>query len=100
MHLDAHALAAFLDQHPDALLVDVRETFEHAAGAKSLHGHAFHNVPLSRLAGQLTHWLQGEPRALVFCCRSGNRSAKAARFLRRLGYARAWHLAGGLALAG
>jgi rhodanese-related sulfurtransferase len=36
----------------------------------------------------------------VFVCRSGNRSARAARLLRRLGHAQAWHVAGGLALAG
>jgi cysteine sulfinate desulfinase/cysteine desulfurase-like protein/rhodanese-related sulfurtransferase len=100
MHLDAGALAGFLDAHPDALLVDVREAPEHGAGGAALHGRATHNVPLSRLAGQLPHWLRGEARPLVFFCRSGNRSAKAAQCLRQLGYARAWHLAGGLALAG
>jgi cysteine desulfurase len=100
MHLDPWALAGFLEAHPDALLVDVREAPEHGAGAPTLHGRAAHSVPLSRLAGQLPHWLQGEARPLVFFCRSGNRSAKAAQCLRQLGYARAWHLAGGLALAG
>jgi rhodanese-related sulfurtransferase len=36
---------------------------------------------------------------LVFFCRSGNRSTRAAQCLRRLGYAQAYDLAGGLALA-
>jgi rhodanese-related sulfurtransferase len=36
--------------------------------------------------------------ALVFFCRSGTRSAQAARALRRLGHSQSWSLAGGLAL--
>jgi cysteine sulfinate desulfinase/cysteine desulfurase-like protein/rhodanese-related sulfurtransferase len=99
MHLDRAALERFLGEHPDALLVDVREAPEHAAGAPLVAGRTAQNVPLSRLAGQLPQWLHGEARPLVFFCRSGNRSAKAAQCLRQLGYARAWHLAGGLALA-
>jgi rhodanese-related sulfurtransferase len=35
----------------------------------------------------------------VFVCRSGNRSARAALCLQRLGHAQAWSLAGGLAQA-
>jgi cysteine sulfinate desulfinase/cysteine desulfurase-like protein/rhodanese-related sulfurtransferase len=97
--LDATAAAAYLAAHPDALLVDVRELPEHAAGAARLRGHAAHHVPLSQLAGQAPQWLR-EPRPLVFLCRSGNRSTRAARLLRRLGHAQAWHVAGGLALAG
>jgi cysteine sulfinate desulfinase/cysteine desulfurase-like protein/rhodanese-related sulfurtransferase len=99
MHLGQATLERFFDEHPDALLVDVREAREHAAGAPLLAGRMALNVPLSRLAGQLPRWLHGEPRPLVFFCRSGNRSAKAAQCLRQLGYAHAWHLAGGLALA-
>ncbi|MFC0254223.1 aminotransferase class V-fold PLP-dependent enzyme [Massilia consociata] len=97
--LDAVSAAAFLHAHPDALLVDVRELPEHAAGAALLHGHQAHNVPLSQLAGQAAQWLRA-PRPLVFICRSGKRSARAARTMRRLGHAQAWHVAGGLALAG
>lgn len=97
--LDAVSAAAYLEAHPDALLVDVRELPEHAAGAARLHGRAAQHVPLSRLAGQAAQWLDA-PRPLVFVCRSGNRSARAARTLRRLGHAQCWHVAGGLALAG
>jgi rhodanese-related sulfurtransferase len=99
MHLEHGALERFLGEHPGALLVDVREAREHAAGAPLLAGRMALNVPLSRLAGELPRWLHGEPRPLVFFCRSGNRSARAAQCLRQLGYAHAWHLAGGLALA-
>ncbi|RYF90254.1 MAG: cysteine desulfurase, partial [Caulobacteraceae bacterium] len=97
--LDPTTAAAYLAAHPDALLVDVRELPEHAACCAQLRGHAAQHVPLSQLAGQAAHWLR-EPRPLVFLCRSGNRSARAARLLRRLGHAQAWHVAGGLALAG
>ena len=96
--LDAVSAAAYLEAHPDALLVDVREIPEHTAGAARLHGRAAHHVPLSQLAGQAAQWLD-QPRPLVFVCRSGNRSARAARTLRRLGHAQCWHVAGGLALA-
>jgi rhodanese-related sulfurtransferase len=57
-------------------------------------------VPLSRLAGHLAAWMTAPARPLVFVCRSGNRSAKAALCLRRMGHEQAWTLAGGLALAG
>jgi rhodanese-related sulfurtransferase len=57
-------------------------------------------VPLSRLAEHLEHFLAAPQRPLVFFCRSGNRSAKAAQCLRRAGHAEAWTLAGGIALAG
>lgn len=96
--LEEASLAAFFETHPDALLVDVREAYEHvAAGAGAWRGRKAHSVPLSRLADQLSVWLRGEQRALVFFCRSGARSAKAAECVRRLGYNDAWHVAGTLA---
>jgi cysteine sulfinate desulfinase/cysteine desulfurase-like protein/rhodanese-related sulfurtransferase len=98
MNLDSAALEALLNAQPDAVLVDVREAYEHAACIPG--GRTALSVPLSRLADALQGWLQA-PHAptLVFFCRSGNRSAKAAQCLRRLGYARAYHLSGGIALA-
>ncbi|GGZ10630.1 aminotransferase class V-fold PLP-dependent enzyme [Pseudoduganella plicata] len=99
MHLDGPALAALLREHPDAQVVDVREACEHAACAA---GMAAINVPLSRLAAWLPEWL-ARPEAsrapLIFFCRSGNRSTRAAECLRRHGYRHAYHLAGGVALA-
>jgi cysteine sulfinate desulfinase/cysteine desulfurase-like protein/rhodanese-related sulfurtransferase len=100
IHLDAPALERLLDAHPDALLIDVREAAEHAAGAAQVLGRSAHCVPLSRLAEHLPHWLGAGEQPLVFLCRSGSRSTKAAQCLRSLGYAQAWDLAGGLALAG
>jgi cysteine sulfinate desulfinase/cysteine desulfurase-like protein/rhodanese-related sulfurtransferase len=97
-----HALAGpglnqFLDAHPDALLIDVREAYERAAsGVTQWQGHATASVPLSRLAERLADWLRDEHRPLVFFCRSGGRSAKAAQCLQRLGYQNAWHVRGAL----
>ncbi len=99
--LQPDTLQALLLQHPDALLVDVREPAEfHARPPRTLAGRTPVNLPLSRLADQLGTLVQTPGRTLVFLCRSGNRSDRAARCLRRSGHARAWHLAGGLALAG
>ncbi|MES2757766.1 MAG: aminotransferase class V-fold PLP-dependent enzyme [Pseudomonadota bacterium] len=103
LHADAvlapDALAAFLLAHPDARLVDVRESYEHALGGAPAGGHGIENVPLSCLPDEAAGWLRGERRPLVFFCRSGNRSLQALQYLHSLGYRNAWHVAGGLALA-
>ncbi|GAB3468435.1 hypothetical protein GCM10027321_36830 [Massilia terrae] len=99
MHLAPAALEDFLQAHPDAVLVDVREASEHAAGPVTLHGRVAQSVPLSRMAEHAASWLREGDTPRVFLCRSGNRSAKAARQLRRFGFAQAWHVAGGVALA-
>jgi cysteine sulfinate desulfinase/cysteine desulfurase-like protein/rhodanese-related sulfurtransferase len=97
--LQPERLAAFLRAHEDALLVDVREAGELEAGAAHLHGLEAQAVPLSRLAEHLGHFLSAPRRPLVFVCRSGNRSTRAALCLQRLGHPQVWSLAGGLALA-
>jgi len=99
MALAPEAVADFLATHEDALLIDVREPAEAAAGACRLHGRMAHNVPLSRLAEHLARFLAEPRRPLVFVCRSGNRSARAALCLRRAGHDQAWTVAGGIALA-
>ncbi|MES2149844.1 MAG: aminotransferase class V-fold PLP-dependent enzyme [Pseudomonadota bacterium] len=98
--LEPAALDRFLLTHADALLIDVRETYEHAAGGACWQGRSALSVPLSRLVGELAGWLRAEQRPLVFFCRSGNRSARAVQCLQRLGYQNAWHVAGGVALGG
>ncbi len=79
------------------LLVDVREPYEQRLGRLPALGLEAQAAPLSTLLSSLPAWL-ASGRPLVFVCRSGNRSSQAARALRRLGHARAWSLAGGLAL--
>lgn len=78
----------------------MREPYEQRLGQPGVLDAARREaVPLSRLLNALPDWLAlpGETPILFFC-RSGNRSAQAARALRRLGHAQAWSLAGGLAL--
>jgi len=98
LNLDSIALARLLEAHPQAVLVDVREVYEQAACIPG--GRVAQSVPLSRLAGFVPGWLEAaEQPPLVFFCRSGNRSAKAAQCLRKLGYQNAFSLGGGIALA-
>lgn len=100
LQLDSAALDAFLQAHPDAELIDVREPYEFAATiTPGTAGRGARSVPLSRLAEHASEWLQGAQAPLVFFCRSGNRSLKAAQLLRRLGHAQSYSLSGGLALA-
>lgn len=89
---------------PAPLLVDVREPYEHALGGRpdlgpGVHPNDVQSVPLGSLLNALPAWLKLEADTpVLFYCRSGNRSAQAARALRRLGHANAWSLEGGLAL--
>jgi cysteine desulfurase len=93
-------LQSFFARHPSALLIDVREAYEHAAADPwAVHGHVARNVPLSQLAVPGQSILTDRERALVLFCRSGNRSRKAAQWLLQAGHKRVWHIAGGLALA-
>ncbi|MBC3880011.1 aminotransferase class V-fold PLP-dependent enzyme [Undibacterium sp. LX40W] len=100
--IPSSGLNEFLRTHPGTVMVDVREPYEQQlshfdvpAGTEVLH------VPLSRLANGVDRWLRTEDHAkapLLFFCRTGGRSSQAVQCLRRLGYANAWHIAGGLAL--
>jgi rhodanese-related sulfurtransferase len=89
-------LAAELE-HPDVLVVDVREPAETESGIipgallsprGMLEFHADHGTP---------HHLNGfEPsRRVIVYCAAGSRSALAARTLQELGYRDVAHLAGG-----
>lgn len=71
-------------------LIDVREPDEFATGAIS----GACNVPLGRLSAALSGFVPGEH--LVFVCRSGQRSLKAATFARSVGFVRAQSLEGGM----
>jgi len=89
-------LDAFLNAHPTARLVDVREAMEHEASQGIQHGAwSAVSAPLSALASQ---WGQYSAAPVVLVCRSGNRSLKAAQWLRAQGHANVRHLHGGLAL--
>jgi cysteine desulfurase len=98
-HLDWAVLTDYLQAHPQAQLVDVREAHEHlASGGVVVGGHAADNAPLSQLPQRLGNWLAQSQRPVVFVCRSGKRSLQAAMALQGQGHPQVLHVAGGLAL--
>jgi cysteine desulfurase len=98
-HLDWAVLTDYLQAHPQAQLVDVREAHEHlASGGVVVGGHAADNAPLSQLPQRLGNWLAHSQRPVVFVCRSGKRSLQAAMALQGQGHPQVLHVAGGLAL--
>ena len=74
----------------EVTLVDVREPVEHAderiPGAKLMPLATLNPATLAREDG----------RTIVFHCKRGGRSAKAAQMLLNAGYPEAWHLEGGI----
>jgi len=105
VELSQAELSAWLSGPARPILVDVREAYEERLSPltdclrSAAVGAVLEVVPLSVLVNQLPRWgaLPDDAR-VVFCCRSGNRSAQAARALRRLGHAESYSLAGGFAL--
>lgn len=103
--LSPEDLPAFFAGHDNSLIVDVREAHEFrfaqdwsALGLETPP----ENIPLTRLSNFLMRILCDDPhsadRDIIFLCRSGTRSSKAAEVVRRLGFDRAWHIKGGIAL--
>ncbi|ROZ78135.1 aminotransferase class V-fold PLP-dependent enzyme [Ramlibacter sp. WS9] len=101
VEMGAAQLTALMRGTPRPMLVDVREPYEQQVAADStpVCDTAPEYVSSSGLLNALPRWLAlSADVPIVFYCRSGNRSAQAARALRRLGHAQAWSLEGGLAL--
>ena len=73
----------------EALVVDVRETYEREAG----HIEGTRHIELERLAANAESLPRDRP--IVFHCRLGARSALAARAFRSAGYD-AWSMRGGI----
>jgi rhodanese-related sulfurtransferase len=91
--VDAQAAAALM--RSGALMVDVREPGEFAAGR--IPGSA--NLPLSRLEAE--NLPLAEAQAVVFFCAGGTRTTvNAARLAARAGEAEAYVMAGGIAAWG
>jgi len=101
--LSAATTDGYLKAHPNARLIDVREFHEQLAGQFARSTGEFErmaeHVPLGHLASTLYDWLAAPETPLVFYCRSGNRSARAAACLRRLGHQAAWTIGGGMVAA-
>jgi cysteine sulfinate desulfinase/cysteine desulfurase-like protein/glyoxylase-like metal-dependent hydrolase (beta-lactamase superfamily II)/rhodanese-related sulfurtransferase len=96
-------LKHFFAEHHHSLIIDVREPheFSFAQDWSELGLDAPpENVPLTRLSGYLPNLISSyreAPRDVIFLCRSGKRSGKAAEVARRIGIP-ARHIAGGIAL--
>ncbi|MEO5928939.1 MAG: rhodanese-like domain-containing protein [Candidatus Kapaibacterium sp.] len=84
-------LAIFLHDHPDAILLDVREPWEFALA--SLDGSTL--IPLGQLADRAEDELpMGTP--IVAYCHHGIRSINACAVLASLGYGELFNLSGGI----
>ena len=76
-----------------AVVVDVREPAEFAAG----HLVGARNIPLAEIEAKLAAAVKNKNLPLILVCRSGARSASALATARKLGYAQAQSMAGGMA---
>ena len=84
--------ATHLINREDALVIDVREPNEYAAG----HVLGAKNLPLARLVAGASEQLKRKERPIIVYCDGGERAAKAAAVLKRQGFTRVANLSGGL----
>lgn len=84
--------ATLLINREDAIVVDVREVDEFAAG----HLPEAKNVPLGKLAERLGELEKFKDKPLIVCCASGMRANKACGELKKAGFGRLYNLAGGV----
>lgn len=104
LSLDKGELQNQLTENEDLLIIDVREPheFQFEQGWNELgFDEVPRNVPLTRLSAFLPELIQSHgnsDRKVVFLCRSGKRSERAAAIARRLGIKNASSVLGGLAL--
>lgn len=76
----------------DALVVDVREPHEHAAGC--IPGAQL--IPLGQIGHYVDDLRQHRDRPIILSCRLGIRSQEACEFLRGHGFENLYNLAGGV----
>ena len=74
------------------VLIDVCEPAEHAAG----HCPGARNIPLAQIEQRQSDLPKNKETPVLVMCQSGARASRAAMTLRKLGYARAASVAGGL----
>jgi rhodanese-related sulfurtransferase len=86
------AQATHMINREDALVVDVREPGEYAAG----HVLGARNVPLARVEDGANDLGKRKDRPLIVYCDTGNRAGKALAALKKQGFARVVNLTGGL----
>ncbi|AAZ98352.1 rhodanese-like protein [Thiobacillus denitrificans ATCC 25259] len=76
----------------DALVLDVREDKEYAAG----HIPKAKHIPLGQLQSRLSELDKHKNKPVLVTCRSGNRSAHACRILKKAGFESVYNQAGGI----
>ena len=84
--------ATHLINREEALVVDVREPNEFAAG----HVLGAKNVPLARLDASAAELAKRKERPVIVYCDGGERSAKALSALKKQGFTRVANLSGGI----
>jgi rhodanese-related sulfurtransferase len=84
--------ATLLINREDALVVDVREANEYAAGHLP---HARH-IPLGAVEKRAGELEKHKTKPLIVVCQSGNRSGSACSALRKSGFEKVFNLSGGM----
>jgi rhodanese-related sulfurtransferase len=88
----ADTLKATRLYNDDALILDVREDKEFAAG----HIPKARHIPLGQLAGRLQELDKFKGRPVLVTCRTGQRSVRACGMLKKAGFETVYNQAGGI----
>jgi len=88
----ADTLKATRLYNDDALVLDVREDKEYAAG----HIPKAKHIPLRQLSGRLQELDKFKGKPILVTCRSGHRSARACGMLKKAGFETVYNQAGGI----
>jgi rhodanese-related sulfurtransferase len=86
------AAAVQLINREKAVVIDVCESGEHAAG----HIVGSKNIPLGELEAKLGGAVKNKALPVILVCQTGMRSGRAVAIAKKLGYEQAQSLAGGL----
>lgn len=86
------AQATLLINREDAVIIDVREPDEYAAG----HLPESRNIPVGKLEERVGELEKYKDTPLILVCQSGARSAGSCARLGKLGFAKTHNLAGGV----
>ncbi|MDA8129440.1 MAG: rhodanese-like domain-containing protein [Betaproteobacteria bacterium] len=89
---EADTLKATRLFNDDALVLDVREDKEFAAG----HIPKAKHIPLGQLSGRLQELEKFKAKPILVTCRTGQRSARACGMLKKAGFETVYNQAGGI----
>jgi len=84
--------AVLLINRENALVVDVRDESEYAAG----HITDARNIPLSQLDARIEELRKFKDKPILVNCQAGMRAAKACGMLKKHGFSKVYNLQGGL----